>query len=167
MSLLIVIVIMFAALRIRGASVYDAAVRGLAVGMACSGVEHIVNREWYVSVMPSTLSDRMLIVQISAALRLLLGALLFFRPAQHACLLSALILMCVVSPVNIRIAISGAEMAGAQHMSAVWRWFRLGLHVGWIGWIIACLVMLGRVLRVEAEEKQAKANDQTLVSDNV
>lgn len=156
MVLLVVILIVFIVLRWRGMGTLDAACIGLAAGLFLSGWDHVLRCGWYVSVMASWLPNRELLVYISAAARMTFALLLIFPATRQGALIATLVLMLIVLQVNLRIAL-GADIPAAKEMSPLWRWLRLSLHLGWLGWIVGCLIGNSRrILRT----READRNDQ-------
>lgn len=143
MALFGLIIIVFVVLRWRGMDTLDAACLGLAAGLLASGWDHVLRCNWYVSVMAEWLPHRALLVYLSAAARMIFAILLLFHVTRQAALISTLVLMLIVLQVNLRIAL-GANLPAVQDMSGFWRWARLALHLGWLAWIIGCLVANSR-----------------------
>ena len=120
------------------------AVVALGVGMLLSGVHHVVHLEHYVQVVPPWIPSPQVIVYSSTALRLMFGLGCLVPDLRSASTIGSLVLLCVVAPVNIRIAVDG--IAEGQLLDADWfRWLRVVLHASWIAWCGLCLALLQKV----------------------
>ncbi|MCA9173836.1 MAG: hypothetical protein KDB14_05050 [Planctomycetales bacterium] len=124
--------------------IFDAACRALGAGLVLSGLAHYLQADWYVSVMAEWIPQQRLLVQVSAGLRILFGLALWIpvHLIRHIALLLSLLLLCMVLPVNLRIALAGDQIAAVQDQGELWRWLRLAGHLGWIFCIIGTLESL-------------------------
>jgi uncharacterized membrane protein len=117
------------------------AVVALGIGMLLSGIHHFVYVDHYVRVMPDWMPAQQAVVYLSAALRVAFGLATLFPGSRRAATIGSLVLLCVVAPVNIRIAATGISQG--QLVDADWfRWLRVVLHASWIGWCGWCLSTL-------------------------
>ena len=113
----------------------------LGIGMVLSGVHHVVCVEHYVRIMPDWLPAKHAMVYLSAVLRIAFGLATLFPMSRRAAAIGSIVLLCVVAPVNIRIAATG--VSEGQLIDADWfRWVRVTLHAGWIAWCGWCLSIL-------------------------
>jgi len=140
MLLIVVIIAVFLALRLKGWDSAEAACYGLAAGLFLSGWDHLLRRDWYVSLMAPWLPNRALLVTISAVLRMALAAMLL-RPGavRLGAAIATLVLMLIVLQVNLRVALVGDQIEAARSIPAAWRWLRLALHLVWLGWTVYCV----------------------------
>ena len=121
----------------------DRAAVALAIGIFLSGVHHAVFADHYIDLLPQQLPVRSGQVYLSALLRMAFGVGLLFAFTRQAATIGTMILLCLVLPVNIRVAWQG-NTAG-QLVAASWfLWLRLVVHVSWIGWCGWCLSLKSR-----------------------
>jgi len=117
------------------------AVVALGIGMLLSGVHHLVYVEHYVHLMPPWIPVPQAIVYLSAVVRISFGLAALVPSLRGVATIGSLVLLCVVAPINVRIALTG--IAEGQLVDADWfRWLRVVLHAGWIGWCGWCLSIL-------------------------
>ncbi len=109
----------------------------LAIGMVLSGFEHYWNESWYAQVMQDWIPNKVLIIRISIAIRILAGLALLHPASRLIAANVCIVLYFVVLPVNLRIAFAGDKVPGLD--MPVWRrWFRLAMHIGWLIWCFWC-----------------------------
>ena len=110
----------------------------LAIGVFLSGIHHAVFADHYVDLLPERMPGKFGQVYVSAVLRMAFGLGLLFISTRSAATIGTLVLLCLVLPVNIRIAMQGNTIG--QLSAARWfLWLRLVVHVSWIGWCGWCL----------------------------
>lgn len=105
----------------------------LAIGIFLSGVHHAVYASHYVDLLPEGMPARAGQVWLSVVLRMSFGVAVLFAPTRPAAIIGTMVLLCLVLPVNIRVAWQG-NVSG-QLVAASWfLWLRLAVHVSWIAW---------------------------------
>lgn len=110
----------------------------LAIGIFLSGIHHALYASHYVDLLPERMPAKFGQVYLSAALRMVFGVGLLFVSTRPAATIGTLVLLCLVLPVNIRVALQGNTKG--QLVAAGWfLWLRLAVHVSWIGWCGWCL----------------------------
>lgn len=115
----------------------------LAIGIFLSGVHHAVFANHYVDLLPEDWPAKASQVYLSATLRMLFGIGILFVPTRIAATIATTVLLCLVLPVNIRVAIQGNYTG--QLVAAGWfLWLRLLVHVSWIGYCGWCLTLKSR-----------------------
>jgi len=114
-------------------STANRAALALAIGVFLSGVHHAVFARHYVDLLPENLPAKSFQVYLSVTLRMLFGIGLIFLPTRIVSAVGMTILLCLVLPVNIRVAIQGNTTG--QLVAAGWfLWLRLVVHASWIAW---------------------------------
>jgi uncharacterized membrane protein len=112
----------------------------LAIGIFLSGIHHFVFAHRYIDSLPERMPGRTGKVYLSAVFRLAFGVGLLFIFTRPAATIGVLILLCLILPVNLRVAREGN--ATGQLIGASWfLWLRLVAHVSWIGWSGWCLTV--------------------------
>ncbi len=125
------------------ASTANRAALSLAIGIFLSGIHHAVFANHYVDLLPAEMPAKAFQVYLSATLRMLFGIGLLYMPTRTIATIGTMVLLCLVLPVNIRIALQG-NVAG-QLIAANWfLWLRLVVHVSWIGWCGWCVSLNSR-----------------------
>lgn len=140
LQLIVLIALVYGGLRLADVQALQAACVGLACGLLLSAVDHVLRRQWYVAVMSPWIPRRGLIVNLSAAARAVLAVLLVLgEPYRQGALIGTLVLLLIVLQVNLRVALAGHRIAATESMPAATRWLRLGAHLLWLAWAVACL----------------------------
>ena len=110
----------------------------LAIGIFLSGIHHIMFADRYVAFLPEQMPGRTGKVYLSAVFRIAFGIGLLFLFTRPAATIGILVLLCLVLPINLRVAREGNTTG--QLVDASWfLWLRLVVHVSWIGWCGWCL----------------------------
>lgn len=118
----------------------DRASLALAIGIFLSGIHHAVFANHYADLLPERMPYRTRQVYLSAILRMVFGLGLLFISTRLVATIGTLVLLCLVLPINIRMAKQGN--ATGQFIAARWfLWLRLVVHVSWIVWCGWCLVL--------------------------
>jgi len=118
----------------------DKAAVALALAIFLSGIHHAMFAGHYVELLPPRLPARSAQVYLSAALRMAFGVGLLFAATRNAATIGTMVLLCLVLPVNLRVALQGNTTG--QLVAAGWfLWLRLAVHASWIGWCGWCLTL--------------------------
>ncbi len=140
MEILFLVVAAYGALQMAPVEWVSPAARpfvALALGMVLSGVEHYWNESWYEQVMQDWIPNKVLIIRISVAIRILAGIGLLFPGLRTIAANICVVLYLIVLPVNLRIAFAGDSIPNLK--IPIWRrWLRLALHFGWLAWCFWC-----------------------------
>ena len=110
----------------------------LAIGVFLSGIHHAVFANHFVDLLPERIPGKSGQVYLSAVLRMAFGVGLVFISTRPAATIGTMILLCLVLPVNVRIALQG-NTTGQLIAGSWFLWLRLVVHVSWIGWCGWCL----------------------------
>lgn len=73
---------------------------------AAAGINHFVNPQTYLAIMPPWLPAHSFLVFISGLLELILGVLLFFTPTRRLAAWGIILLLIAVFPANIQMTIN-------------------------------------------------------------
>jgi uncharacterized membrane protein len=123
----------------RSATWRDHARRGLAAAMVIAGITHFTNVDPFVQHLPEWVPVRELVVYVTGAIEIILGAALMFARARRAALgrLVAVYLIAVF-PANIYVAIADVDVTGQP--GGVYAWVRLPLQVLFVLWALASTI---------------------------
>jgi uncharacterized membrane protein len=106
----------------------------LATFFAFAGVNHFINTDFYLRMMPPYLPAHFDLVYVSGALEILFGVLLVVRACTRVAAWSLIALLIAVFPANIHMAVNHALY---PQYSAALLWFRLPLQFVLIAWAYA------------------------------
>ena len=87
-----------------------------------AGINHFLNPEWYVRIVPPILPFKTAIVYISGLFELILGVLLVFPKTRFIAGWGLIVLLLVIFPANIYVALTQGEAMDTTPMIA---WTRL------------------------------------------
>lgn len=94
-----------------------------------AGLNHFINTDFYLKIMPPYLPLHLLIVYLSGVVEIVLGLLLLVPRFTHVAAWGLIALLVAVSPVNIHMAINH-ELYPEYTVAAVW--LRLPLQIVFI-----------------------------------
>ena len=124
-------------------STTNRAALAMAIGVFLSGIHHAVYAQHYVDLLPPELPGKFGQVYLSVVLRMVFGIGMLFVSTRTVATIGTMVLLCVVLPVNVRVALQGNTTG--QLIAASWfLWLRLCVHISWIGWCGWFLTLKGR-----------------------
>jgi len=110
----------------------------LAVGFVAAGVNHFLNPDFYVAIMPPYLPWHLELVWISGFFEILGGlGVLFPPPLRRWAAWGLVALLIAVFPANLNVALHDVPM-GDPPLPAVLAWLRLPFQLVFIAWVIWC-----------------------------
>jgi len=113
----------------------DRAAWAFGATFVCTGLLHFLRPEPFVAMMPPMLPCPELLVAVSGAVEILIGAGLMRRTTRRTAALAAAALLIAVVPANVYAAVSGVAIP--DYPSAGWyRWLRVFLQIPLIAWVL-------------------------------
>ena len=94
-----------------------------------AGINHFLNLEWYMKIMPPNLSFHKELIYISGLLEIIFGILLIFENTRLFAGWGLILLLIAIFPANVYSAQTGGEAMGT---SATVAWGRLPLQAVFI-----------------------------------
>jgi uncharacterized membrane protein len=122
----------------------------LAIFFVLAGLNHFINPDFYVKIMPPYLPWHPALVYLSGIFEIALGALLLKRESSRLAAWGLIALLLAVFPANIHMAIH-SELYTNYHPLALW--LRLPLQfvfMAWAFWYTRAAVRKGEARRVSA-----------------
>ena len=95
-----------------------------------AGINHFINPDWYVRIVPPILPFKTAIVYISGILEIILGTLLIFPKRRFIASWGLILLLVAVYPANIYVALTNGEVMDTTPLIA---WGRLPFQFVFIG----------------------------------
>ncbi len=105
----------------------------LAVAMIAIGVDHFINPDFFVRIVPRALPAPLLLVHISGVCEILGGAGLLVPPVRRAAGVGLVLLYVAVFPANVNMVVH-PELGGSIPSWALWA--RLPLQLVFIAWAL-------------------------------
>ena len=87
-----------------------------------AGINHFINSDWYVRIVPPSLPFKVAIVYISGVFEVILGSLLIFPKTRFIAGWGLILLLLAVYPANIYVALTNGKAMDTTPMIA---WARL------------------------------------------
>jgi uncharacterized membrane protein len=101
------------------------------------GVNHFVNLEFYLPLMPSYLPFHRGLIHLSGIAEIVLGAALLVPQLRWLAAWGIILLLIAVFPANLHVAINNVPLGAATEGLGVWNWVRLpfqGVLILWAWW---------------------------------
>ena len=95
-----------------------------------AGINHFINPDWFVRIVPPILPFKITIVYISGIFEVILGSLLIFPKTRFIAGWGLILLLLAVYPANIYVALTNGEAMDTTPMIA---WGRLPFQFIFIG----------------------------------
>ena len=95
-----------------------------------AGINHFINPDWYVRIVPPILPFKITIVYISGIFEVILGSLLIFPKTRFIAGRGLILLLLAVYPANIYVALTNGKAMDTTPMIA---WTRLPFQFVFIG----------------------------------
>ena len=95
-----------------------------------AGINHFINPDWFVRIVPPILPFKITIVYISGIFEVILGFLLIFPKTRFIAGWGLILLLLAVSPANIYVALTNGKAMDTTPMIA---WTRLPFQFVFIG----------------------------------
>ena len=95
-----------------------------------AGINHFINPDWFVRIVPPILPFKITIVYISGIFEVILGCLLIFPKTRFIAGWGLIILLLAVYPANIYVALTNGKAMDTTPMIA---WARLPFQFVFIG----------------------------------
>lgn len=76
----------------------------MGIGMFLAGVNHFLNPDFYMKIMPPYLPLHLFLIYLSGAIEIILGILLLIPKFQHLAAWGIILLLIAVFPANIHMA---------------------------------------------------------------
>ena len=93
-----------------------------------SGLNHFINADWFVQIMPPYLPWHLELVYLSGFFEILLGALLLLKKTRYVAAWGLILLLIAVYPANIYLAFNEAPQAALGVSSFMASWIRLPMQ---------------------------------------
>jgi len=95
-----------------------------------AGINHFINPDWFVRIVPPILPFKITIVYISGIFEVILGSLLIFPKTRFIAGWGLILLLLAVYPANIYVALTNGKAMDTTPMIA---WTRLPFQFVFIG----------------------------------
>ena len=95
-----------------------------------AGINHFINPDWFVRIVPPILPFKITIVYISGIFEVILGCLLIFPKTRFIAGWGLILLLLAVYPANIYVALTNGKAMDTTPMIA---WIRLPFQFVFIG----------------------------------
>ena len=95
-----------------------------------AGINHFINPDWFVRIVPPILPFKITIVYISGIFEVILGSLLIFPKTRFIAGWGLILLLLAVYPANIYVALTNGKAMDTTPMIA---WVRLPFQFVFIG----------------------------------
>ena len=95
-----------------------------------AGINHFINPDWFVRIVPPILPFKITIVYISGIFEVILGSLLIFPKTRFIAGWGLILLLLAVYPANIYVALTNGKAMDTSPMIA---WTRLPFQFVFIG----------------------------------
>ena len=95
-----------------------------------AGINHFINLEWYLRIVPPILSFKTEIVFISGIFEIILGSLILFSKTRFFASWGLILLLLAIFPANIYVAFSNGD---AMNITPLMAWVRLPFQFVFIG----------------------------------
>jgi uncharacterized membrane protein len=110
----------------------------LAVFFVVAGVNHFLNPDFYVAIMPAYLPWHLELVWISGVFEILGGiGVLFPQPLRRVAAWGLVALLVAVFPANLNVAMNDVAVPGLPS-SPLLAWIRLPFQLVFIAWTLWC-----------------------------
>ena len=108
----------------------------MSLGYVVAGVMHFVYPSAYAQIVPPALPAPLLLVYLSGAAEIAVGAGLLYPPTRRAAAVATMLLLAAVFPANVYMAVSDVAVQGpvSADPSPAVRWGRLPLQAVLVAW---------------------------------
>ena len=106
----------------------------MAAFYAFAGVNHFLNPDFYVRIMPPYLPWHLELVYLSGVAEIVCGVGLLFPKTRVMAAWATIALLIAVFPANIHVAVNDVPMVGAEQGAGIWNWVRLPFQAVFIAW---------------------------------
>ena len=101
------------------------------------GINHFVDPDTYVAIMPPYLPWHLELVYLSGVAEIALGVAVTVPHLRRLAAWGIIALLVAIFPANIHIAVNNLPVFGATEGAGIWNWVRLpgqGLLIAWAWW---------------------------------
>ena len=98
-----------------------------------SGINHFINAEWFMQIMPPYLPWHLELVYLSGFIEIVLGALLLWEKTRWVGAWGIILLLVAIYPANIYLAFNEAPQAALGVSSLMASWVRLPMQFLFVG----------------------------------
>ena len=102
-----------------------------------AGLNHFVNADYYLPMMPTYLPLHREHVFLSGLAEMVLGVAVLVPQTRVVAAWGLIALLIAIFPANIHIALNDVPVFGATHGAGIWNWVRLpfqGVLIAWAWW---------------------------------
>ena len=102
-----------------------------------AGVNHFINAQFYMPMMPPYLPWPAGLVFLSGVAEVVVGVGVLISSLRRAAAWVTILLLIAIFPANIHIALNNIPVFGAQQGAGIWNWVRLplqGVLILWAWW---------------------------------
>jgi uncharacterized membrane protein len=99
-----------------------------------AGVNHFLNPDFYVAIMPPYLPAHLELVYLSGVAEIVLGVAVLIPRYRVLAAWGVIALLIAIFPANLHVALHNIPVGGASEGLGIWNWVRLPLQLVLIAW---------------------------------
>jgi uncharacterized membrane protein len=108
----------------------------MAVFYVAAGLNHFINPQFYLPMMPGYLPWHAFLVFLSGVAEVVLGIAVLIPSVRAMAAWGLVALLIAVFPANIHIALHNVPVFGAQQGAGIWNWVRLPMQAVLAAWAL-------------------------------
>jgi uncharacterized membrane protein len=99
-----------------------------------NGVNHFVNSEFYLPLMPPYLPLHLELIYLSGLAELVLGIAVLVASVRRLAAWGIILLLIAIFPANVHVALYNVSLGGAEEGAGIWNWVRLPFQAVFVAW---------------------------------
>ncbi len=107
---------------------------GMGLFYIVAGVNHFLNPDFYVAIMPPYLPAHLELVYLSGVAEIALGVAVLIPRYRVLAAWGLIALLIAIFPANLHVALHNIPVGGSTEGLGIWNWVRLPLQLVLIAW---------------------------------